>query len=78
MHIIKAMKTGNTIAVCVPAILRRECSIDQSTFFTVTAPNKNAILFTRVASVNSDAHTSKSLRNKTDGEARKRAARNKH
>jgi len=50
MSIVKASKTGNTISLAVPAVLRKEIGVNTADYFHCVAPNTNQILYTRVAS----------------------------
>ena len=48
MHIIKASRTGNTLSLAIPVVFRKELSIDRTTYFLVTTPNNDTVVYTKL------------------------------
>lgn len=75
-HIVKAAKTGHSLSLSIPKSVREEIGVDITTYFYVTAVDKDTLMFRKVAAGPSIAD--KKISSRKVKHAKRRARSSKH
>lgn len=73
MHIVRAIKQGNSIMLSIPAGIRIELGINRADYFQVAATNPTTLQYTRMAGENKNNSSTVKSRSKKNASRKSRS-----